>query len=346
MKRPTPASTARAWFLLPPVAFLLACSETPTGPDAGLEPELVVVSGNNQQAVVGTMLPNALTVRVGTRTNPVAGALVNFVVTRGGGRIWAGSALTDSRGIAKDYWILGTRTDSVQRVEVRAVLPNGTRRVYGTFSATALADVPAVIERILPAGVTPELHLVQPAPGLRVFDRFLNPVPASPVVFRVLLGGGSVQDTVRTDAAGVALAVWTPGVYNPADSLARIRMRAVGFHPPVPSDSAREAQTRVYPVTGITLVASSGDGQTGPFGQDMTLCLGMRDSASAVVQPHPHHVPAVTWTRNGTAVASVNAVGIRGDELCYDVSPRLGPNSFQASIRGMAGQPSFTVTGT
>lgn len=61
-------------------------------------------------------------------------------MTGGGGSVWAGSALTDKRGHARDYWTLGPSTDpGANTLEVRAVDPTtGEKRVFATFTATGL----------------------------------------------------------------------------------------------------------------------------------------------------------------------------------------------------------------
>lgn len=50
----------------------------------------------------------------------VSGQVVNFVVVSGGGRVFAGSALTSSAGDAKEIWTFGPAA-GVQRLEARAV---------------------------------------------------------------------------------------------------------------------------------------------------------------------------------------------------------------------------------
>ena len=197
-----------------PALVVASCADSPTAIDTDGDIQVAIVGGNAQTGIVGQMLTAPLVVRVGTVSAPVAGALVNFVVVRGGGQVWAGSALTAANGIARDFWILGTDTDSAQVVEVRAVRPNGTRVVYGTFTATPLADAAVAVERILGPPSAPELQLVTPAPGLRVSDRFGNPVTGHPVVFTVRRGGGSVSDTIATGSNGIALPEWIPGAYR------------------------------------------------------------------------------------------------------------------------------------
>ncbi len=66
---------------------------------------------------------------------PVKGALVNFRVVTGGGSVFAGAALTNSDGIARDYWTLGS-APGVNTIEVRAVDPEtGDKQVFGEFTA-------------------------------------------------------------------------------------------------------------------------------------------------------------------------------------------------------------------
>ena len=61
---------------------------------------------------------------------------MNFVVTEGGGSVFAGTALTDNEGFAKDFWTLGF--PGPQEVQVRAVdSKTGAKLVFATFEATA-----------------------------------------------------------------------------------------------------------------------------------------------------------------------------------------------------------------
>lgn len=73
--------------------------------------------------------------------------LVNFVVTEGGGSVWAGSALVETGATAKEIWTLG-KAIGRQTMEVRAVdQTTGEPIVYQTIEATALPGEP---EEIMP----------------------------------------------------------------------------------------------------------------------------------------------------------------------------------------------------
>ena len=115
------------------------------GPDAtapsGLGPiSLSVVSGNGQSGVVGTGLPQPLVIKATVSRGVVQGGLtVNFRVTSGGGSMYAGTAATDSTGIAEDYWTLGSATAQTHRGEVRAVLSSGQRRALARAASIAVS---------------------------------------------------------------------------------------------------------------------------------------------------------------------------------------------------------------
>ena len=69
--------------------------------------ELEVTGGDEQTGLGGEELPNPIVVRVTGPDGPAPGILINFVVTTGGGHVFAGSALTNSAGEAKERWTLG-----------------------------------------------------------------------------------------------------------------------------------------------------------------------------------------------------------------------------------------------
>jgi hypothetical protein len=106
--------------------------------------QLLVVSGDAQEGLPFTELPEPLVVKV---VNPKSGAgqpnqVVNFRVVEGGGAVFAGVATTDPQGIAKEYWTLGA--PGPQRLQARAVSSSGEKLVYGEFTATASVPAPEV----------------------------------------------------------------------------------------------------------------------------------------------------------------------------------------------------------
>lgn len=134
------------------LAFGVASCGDSTAPDEDAGPiTLKIVGGEGQTAVVGTELADPLVVKATNhRGRPLRRYLVNFVVTKGDGSVYAGAAMTNWRGVAQDYWTLGLEPGE-NVVEVRSVNSwTGKKQVFATFRATA---VPGPVHSI---EVTPE----------------------------------------------------------------------------------------------------------------------------------------------------------------------------------------------
>jgi hypothetical protein len=167
-------------------------------------------SGNGQEAQVGTQLPSPLVVSAENDAgNPLSGQIVNFVVTSGGGSVFAGASVTNAEGIAQELWTLGLSTAEPQRVEVRAVDPTtGEPKIFGVFEATALPGPVASIafpETPDGAPLVPE-HTAVPDPApVTAFDAYGNPVPGVAVTFGIHDGSGTLSGADQvTDTHGQA----------------------------------------------------------------------------------------------------------------------------------------------
>lgn len=136
---------SRRWAVVTAVAILTACQDQPAAPTLSKTIHLTVVGGDGQSGRVGEELLLPLVVKVlGTNGKGIRGQLLNFRVTVGGGRLFAGAALTDANGQAQDYWTLGG--PGPQQVEVVAVDPTtGLKQNFGSFIATALAPATLTI---------------------------------------------------------------------------------------------------------------------------------------------------------------------------------------------------------
>lgn len=195
---------------------LASCSDESSPPTDNNPPvSFLVFSGNNQTGQAGAELALPLKVLATTPGNqPIAGQVVNFVVTAGGGSVFAGTGITDANGIAAEIWRLGTVAGSAQTIEVRAVAPDGTKQVFGVFNATVIAAAPDTI--VIHAGNNQTSQAGQPVPvnpAVRLADRFGNPVANHSVTFAVSGGGGSVTGSPATsNSSGVAtVGSWTLG---------------------------------------------------------------------------------------------------------------------------------------
>jgi hypothetical protein len=198
------------------ILLTLACGEDANAPPGtATAVAFGIVSGGGQTGIVGQQLPQPVRVlAMDSDSQPVPNVVVNFVVSNGGGRVFAGSVLTNAYGIAADIWRLGTVAGSAQTLEVRAVDAAGNEQVYGTVSATATAGNPTSITALAGDGQSAEVNTAVPlAPTVKLLDRYGNPVPNYPVIFAATVGGGVVAGgQANSDVFGVAApSSWTLG---------------------------------------------------------------------------------------------------------------------------------------
>lgn len=153
------------------------------GPTVPPTLRLDVLSGDQQVGAVHATLPQAIRVRVSdSALGPIPGALVVFVVTQGGGAVFAGSVLTNALGEAAEQWTLGDQAGP-QALEARAIDPTtGSPVLVATLTATGqpgpaasltLTTLDTVLllgERLVPRQVVAGLA-----------DAYGNPIPVSQV---------------------------------------------------------------------------------------------------------------------------------------------------------------------
>jgi len=195
---------------------------------AGPPASLTIFDGNAQTWVAGFALVDSVGVRVADAFgNPVAGVVVQFTVTAGGGSVSGAVDTTSALGIARpDFWTLGALPgpNALQASVVGGALPSVSFTATGTTGpASSIQLVSGDAQTGLAGGLLPESLVV------RVTDMNLNPVAGATVVFTVLAGGGQVSAAqVVTGANGQAATAWTlgpalglqaVGVTVPADGL-------------------------------------------------------------------------------------------------------------------------------
>ena len=323
---------ALAWAL---TAVLAACGDSPSasrGPGAPARVE--VISGDTQEAIVGTELPNPLVVRVSDEDGrPVPGLVVNFRVVSGGGSVFAGAAQTNAAGEARERWTLGTSTTPAdsQRLEVRAVDPaNGAAVVYAAFRAVAK---PGAASAISPVGSASRAGTAGDALAdslaARVTDRYGNPVPGAPVVWSVRSGGGTITPlTSVAGADGISRASWTLGAR--ADSAQT-------------ADAAMDMSTRASFVAAAGLPAmtrlevTAGSGQTGVVG---TMLAEPLVATVRLADGRPLRGATVTWNvgaLNGSLTPPVSTTDAEGRATArWTLGTVAGATSLTASIAGAA----------
>ena len=185
------------------------------------QPQIRIISGNNQTGPAGAALAAALVVALTDAAgNPVSGKSVIFKVLQNSGTLSNGGApgrslavVTNAQGQAQARWTLGNRSGAASDiVEAYGIGFEGT----ALFSATALSGAPAKIN--VDAGNSQTGVVSQPLAHpfvAAVTDAGHNRLGNVPVTFTVKQGGGSFNGpasiTVNTDPDGRALAVLTVG---------------------------------------------------------------------------------------------------------------------------------------
>ena len=192
---------------LPAVLILAACPENGTGP---VLYTIAAAGGAGQSAVVGTALPQPLTVLVtDTAGVPVAGVAVRWSVVTGGGSIAPDTAFTDAQGQAGAILTLGTTAGSQA---ARASLTGATGSPVA-FTAVAVAGPAAQLVKVSGDGQSgPPGDPLALALTVRVRDQYGNAVAGDSVAWAVTGGGGTLSDTTTvSDASGATSVAYTLG---------------------------------------------------------------------------------------------------------------------------------------
>ncbi|HEX8830817.1 MAG TPA: Ig-like domain-containing protein, partial [Longimicrobium sp.] len=319
-------------------ALTLASCDNPAGPDpdpsgSAVPAKLDVVAGGDQRDTVGQELPQPLVVRVlDARGRPVRDAIVNFRVISGGGSVFAGAALTNADGEARERWTLGTVARDTQRVEARAVDPaTGQAVVFGAFTAVGVADAPANIAPMGPAALAASPGAVVPV-AVRVEDRFGNRVAGAVIAWQLPEGQGTVTPTqAGTDSTGVAAAQWTLAYAVGAHTLTAFAGTSLS------TQFTAAAETP----NGSRLAAVSGDQQVAAAGSALAqpLVVQLRNAAG-----QPIRNAAVAWSVTAGTITPGSAVTDAEGRVSATWNPgtTAGARTATASAAG-AGSAVFTA---
>jgi Tol biopolymer transport system component len=118
-----------------------ACGEVPTQATDSGGIRVSVAAASTGFVQCGEEIPVTATVTDG-KGKVLTGFLVNFRVLDGGGSMFAGSALTDNKGQARDYWTIGSGANLGNTLEVRAVnATTGDKNTYFTQTVTTLSKI-------------------------------------------------------------------------------------------------------------------------------------------------------------------------------------------------------------
>ena len=168
----------------------------------------ILLAGTAPTGQVGAALAGPIAVQV---TDSMGAALPDLPVAwtaDGDGSIEGQAARTDSLGMARARWALGTRAGE-QRAFVQVGSPRSVPRFAVVATARPGAAASVVVERGMPARGIVGRELDRPL-VLRVADRSNNPVAGSAVTLRA--GMGSIAEhTLVSDSSGRVPVRWTLG---------------------------------------------------------------------------------------------------------------------------------------
>ncbi|HEX9940285.1 MAG TPA: Ig-like domain-containing protein [Longimicrobium sp.] len=312
------------------LAALPGC-DSPTGDKAGPPASVAVASGSGQQAAPQQPVPNPLVVRVtDARGRPVEGHAVTWVVTAGGGTLFAATTTTDADGVTQNQWTLGAQAGGTHAVEARVVNPSTGQPLTAAFTATVTPGAPAnvaAVGRTETVGATGG-PVMDPL-AVRVTDAHGNPVPGVTVSWFVGSGNGTfAQPTSTTNAQGIAAApVWTLGDGSRGTENAGATVQGLN--------------TVVFTArVGNELIRIAGDGKIGSPGSVVEVTVRLAGQTGSIPG-----VP-ITWTvasGGGSVQGYTPASPIEGYAYArWTLGPTLGTQTLTAR----AGTVTSTFTAT
>jgi len=305
---------------------------------AGHAATIALNAGNAQTDTIGATLTSPYTVLVTDRNgDPVAGTIVTWAVTGGGGSITP-SSTTNASGIATATRVLGT-TLGANAQTASATVTGLTGSPVG-FTATATAGTAKTIA--LSGGNTQTDTIGATLATLYtvvVTDRNGNSVSGTVVTWAVTGGGGSITPSSTTNASGIASATrvlgTTPGSATASAAVTGLTGSPVAFTATVNAGHA------------ATIALDAGNAQTDTIGATLatpyTVLVTDRSG-------NPVSGTTVTWAVTGgggsiTPSSVTNASGVATATRVLGTAP--GSATATASVTGLTGSPvTFTATAT
>ena len=308
-----------------------------------------VVTGATQMALNGgsatgtagqvVAVPPSVVVKDASN-NPVAGVLVSFAVTSGGGTVTGATQTTNAQGVATvGAWTLGATAGTNTIVATSTGLANSPLTISATASTAPATQIASYAGSV--AGTVGAVVATNPA--VIVKDAAGNPVAGVDVTFAVTSGGGSMTGvTQKTNAQGIAtVGGWTLGT-------------SVGTNTATATSAALTGSPVTFSVTSsastaTTLVVNAGNAQSAAASTAVPTAPSVK-----VTDQYGNAVPgvAVTFaaTTGGGSVTggtqSTNASGI-ATVGSWTLGASAGLNTLTVTSTGLGGSPlAITATGT
>ena len=318
------------------IAVIGCIDHSVTGPNhqntAGLAVRLLLQDGNGQTGAVGANLSTPISVKVLDANGlGVQGATVTFGVRKGNGTLGSPTAVSDTNGVARSTWKMGTVPGAGS---VTAILSTANVIDSVVVAATAVAGTAAtavittgdqqlgVVGQMLPVNLT-----------ATTYDAYGNISPNSPVAWSVVSGGGKITALNATsDANGVSAAQWTLG------TVAGTQAARAGVGTAINADFHANANGG----NPTAMLVDAGAAQSGMVGRTLTVPLSVR-----VTDAFGNGVRGanIVWSADdgsivpiGSGTDSTGRMGAR-----WTLGTKTGPQSALASLNGSTPVPFAAV---
>ena len=309
---------------------------------------LTKVSGQGQQGTVSQPLTKPFVVSVKDQNgSALAGAVVTFSVTAGGGTLSSSTATTNANGRARSTLTLGSQPGA----NTVAATVAGLQPV--TFTATATDQTPHSLTKVSGEGQAGPASTQLAAPlVVSVLDQEGAELAGVDVTFAVTAGGGVLSSaadanpcifksskssiTATTDANGQATTRLTLGSQPGTNT---VEVTVAGLAPVAFTATAAE-QAAPYRLTKVC-----GEDQEGIVGallaESLVVSVVDEDGAALAGVDVSFAVTAGGGTLSATTVAT-NANGRAATRLT--LGSEAGPNTVEATVEGLE-SVTFTATG-
>lgn len=337
-------ATAGGWFMGPlpgentltATAPGLTVTFTATG-TAGVPVSMVAVSQTIQSAPANTNVndPPSVIVRDGQGI-PVAGVIVTFTVSSGGGSVVGSPDTTNANGVASlASWRLGVAVGPNSVTATATGLPSVTFNATGTSGSAANVAASAGTNQVAVQGTA-----VATPPTVTVTDAVGNPVVGATVTFAVTAGGGMATGlTQLTNAQGqAAVGSWTLGAGASNTMTATVAGSGIAGNP-VTFTAQSAAQIGITNAPGIAVAR----------GAVFSISVQLQNSAGTVVA-----LPGVQLTigvasggptLNGTLTRVTDASGaVIFNELVITNASAAGARTFTITGAGLMAATSLVIT--
>ncbi|HEV8122979.1 MAG TPA: Ig-like domain repeat protein [Gemmatimonadales bacterium] len=295
--------------------------------------KMQMFAGDNQSAPVGSRLPvDPAVVVQDLGNNPVSGVVVSFIVGSGGGSVTAGSATTNSSGIADVGWILGATAGA----NTLTATSTGLQGSPVVFSATA---TPGATVTTITAD-TPDPSAIGQAVTVGFSVAVSAPGSGTPG------GNVTVSDGVNSCVASVAAGTCNVALLTPGSRPLTASYAGDGNFTGSTSSPAAHTVNLLGTTTTITSHTPSPSLVGEPVDVNVTVSGGLTPTGSVTVSDGTDSCVATLVGGSGTCSVALSSAGTQTLVASYGGDAlHAGSNSIGVSQTVNQAHTKLTITG-